>query len=126
MLSKQDTKLGEFEIEKGTEVAMILNIVHTLPEYYPEPKEFDPERFMDKSSNNPNKITLGSYLPFSIGRRACIGKLLAVLEIKFLLVTMLLKFKLKKPKDFKIEEDHFRGGAGVQNLPIIFEERQGA
>ena len=121
---KQDTKLGEYEIEKGTEVALILYISHTSPENYPEPKKFDPDRFLDKSPNNPNRIDAGTHLPFSQGKRACIGKLMALLEIKFLLTTMLLKYELKKPKDFKIDADHHRGSISFKNVPIIFEKRQ--
>lgn len=52
------------------------------PDNYVDPKKFDPERFMDKSPNNPNKIGSGTFLPFSAGNRHCLGKLLASLEIK--------------------------------------------
>lgn len=124
LTTTQDTKLGDFDISKGTEVALIMYITHTSPDYWPNPKHFDPERFMDKSANNPNRIDTGTFLPFSQGKRACIGKLLASLEMKYLLTTMLLKYELKKPKDFKIEADHFRGGVGIKNLPILFERRQ--
>ena len=86
--------------------------------------KFDPDRFMDKSPNNPNKIEVGTYLPFSAGKRACIGKLLATLEIKYLVTRMLLNYKLKKPKDFKVRADEFRGGITFRELPIIFEKRQ--
>lgn len=79
---------------------------------------------MDKSPNNPNRIEAGTFLPFSTGRRNCVGKLLAVLEMKYLLVILLLQYELKKPKDFKIEADHFRGGMSFRNMPIIFEKRQ--
>ena len=114
--------------------------------------KFDPDRFMDKSPNNPNKF--GTYLPFSAGKRVCIGKLLATLEIKvtiiivlistnysnfvcridhstcsfsrkqYLVTKMLLNYKLKKPTDFKVGADEFRGGVTFRDLPIIFEKRQ--
>lgn len=41
------------------------------PEYYPNPDDFDPERF-----NEENKATSkeNAYLPFGAGPRKCIGK----------------------------------------------------
>ena len=86
--------------------------------------KFDPERFMDKSPHNPNKIGVGTYFPFSVGKRACLGKLLATLEIKFLITTILLKYKLVKPKDYKVVSDSFRGGVTFRSMPIIFEKRE--
>ena len=53
-----------------------------------------------------------------------ITKNLFSLSKQYLLVTMLLKYELKKPKDFKVEAAHFRGSRTVINLPIIFEKRQ--
>ena len=120
----KDTKVGEYDIPAGTEIALILYISQTSPDNWVNPKKFDPERFMDKSAENPNRIDSGTFLPFSQGKRHCIGKILASLEMKYLLTKMLLKYELKKPKDFKIVAQHFRGGAGLKNLPIIFEERQ--
>lgn len=78
----QDTKIGEFAIEKGTDIMLIPVLSHRSPDHYVDPEKFDPERFLDKSPNNPNKFDAGTYLPFSTGPRFCVGKLLAILEIK--------------------------------------------
>ena len=78
---------------------------------------------MDKSSENPNKIDAGTFLPFSQGRKACIGKLLATLECKYLIVRVLLNYDLLKPKDFKVEENSVRGFNVITKIPIIFEKR---
>lgn len=78
---------------------------------------------MDKTSSNPNKINTGTFLPFSQGRKNCLGKLLATLEIKYLVVCILLEYELKKPANFKIEQDSARGANTIKSLPIIFERR---
>lgn len=44
--------------------------LHMDSKYFPEPKKFDPERFSD---DNVSKIVPGSYSPFGIGPRNCIG-----------------------------------------------------
>lgn len=89
-----------------------------------DPKKFDPERFMDKSSANPNRIEMGTFLPFSHGRKACLGKLLATLELKYLTVQILLNYDVNKPVGFKVEAESIRGFDSIKSLPVIFEKRK--
>lgn len=60
---------SDLEIEKGTFVFMSAVGIHMDPKYYPEPNVFRPERFM-----NGSKIKNGTFLPFGIGPRTCLGK----------------------------------------------------
>lgn len=45
--------------------------IHRDEKYFPNPKNFDPERFSDE---NKHKIIPGTYIPFGVGPRNCIGK----------------------------------------------------
>ncbi|XP_043518308.1 cytochrome P450 9e2-like [Frieseomelitta varia] len=61
------------------------------PQYYPEPKKFNPDRFYDdpkQMSNSP------SFLSFGMGPRMCIGNRFALLEAKVLLFYVLAKCDL--------------------------------
>jgi len=70
---------GNYKIEKGTPIMLNFYLNHINPEYFPDPYKFDPERFMDKSASNPNQINnSGVYLPFSAGKRQCLGMRLAI------------------------------------------------
>lgn len=40
------------------------------PNYFPNPKKFDPERFSDENKTSIDPFT---YLPFGAGQRICIG-----------------------------------------------------
>uniref|UniRef100_A0A2H1VFH0 unspecific monooxygenase n=1 Tax=Spodoptera frugiperda TaxID=7108 RepID=A0A2H1VFH0_SPOFR len=57
-------------IKPGEVVAIPLYGIQMDPEHYPEPKEFQPERFL-----NENKTERGShlYMAFGVGPRNCIG-----------------------------------------------------
>ena len=79
---------------------------------------------MDKSSSNSNRIETGTFLPFSHGRKACIGKLLATLELKYFTVQLLKNFDIKKPVNFKVVSDSVRGFESIKSMPIIFERRK--
>lgn len=67
--------------------------IHRDPKYYPNPEQFDPDRF---SENNIGQIHAGIYMPFGIGPRACIGSRFALMECKAIYYHLLLKFRLEK------------------------------
>jgi cytochrome P450 family 6 len=74
MLNRQCVKQykvpgSEAVIEEGTPVIVSVLGLHRDPEYFPDPLEFDPERF-----NSENKVVPFTYLPFGDGPRNCIGK----------------------------------------------------
>lgn len=60
----EKTTLNGFQIPADTTIIPNLYAVHMNPKYFPEPKKFDPERFLD--STGKIKIVEG-FLPFSIG-----------------------------------------------------------
>lgn len=61
----------KFKIEKGSNIIFPVYGMHRDPKYYPNPEKFDPERFSDENKHN---ITPGTYAPFGLGPRNCIGK----------------------------------------------------
>lgn len=47
--------------------------LHWDEKYFPNARKFDPERF---SEENKHKIIPGTYVPFGLGPRVCIGKMM--------------------------------------------------
>lgn len=61
-----------FEIERGCNLIVPVYGLHHDPKFFPNPNKFNPARFNDK---NKHKIVPGTYLPFGLGPRHCIGEL---------------------------------------------------
>lgn len=69
-LVTKDVQLGEYKLEVGTTVNLITCLNHASDEYFPDASKFDVNRFLDKTSSNPNAINRNEvYAPFSAGSR---------------------------------------------------------
>lgn len=66
----KDLVYAKWQIPAGTPVGMTVYLLHQNEEEYPEPLRFDPDRWMDP---NPWRLGKKTFVPFSKGRRNCIG-----------------------------------------------------
>ena len=64
--------------------------IHRLPEFWNDPLAFDPDRW---KTEDPRRAH-GSYLPFSMGQRKCIGDTFATVEAQLILTTILQKVQV--------------------------------
>lgn len=78
------------QINVGDIVGIPIYGIHMDPDYYPEPNEFRPERFMgDEKKERPSHL----FLPFGAGPRNCIGLRFALITAKSAMVALLKNFK---------------------------------
>ncbi len=73
----RDLDLCGVPIAKGTTVALGPLFLHRDPRFWQDAEAFDPDRFSDDRKSNRHKF---AYLPFSSGRRGCIGEQFAWTE----------------------------------------------
>jgi cytochrome P450 len=74
-------------------------VTHRLPEYWPDPERFDPERFVkDKSGGNRGF----SYLPFGSGPHLCIGSHFAMTEAALALAMIVQRAQLVVERPDKV------------------------
>jgi unspecific monooxygenase len=76
-------------LEPGTVVLGCIYLTHMREELYPEPKQFKPERFLEKL------FSPYEFLPFGGGVRSCIGQVLAMFEMKLVLATIMSQYHMK-------------------------------
>lgn len=100
----------------GTIVGTPIWSIHHNKEYYPEPFNYRPERWIidEKSGVTADSVATArsAFTPFSLGSRGCIGKSVAYMELTLTLATLLLCFDMRLPEDAKRREP---SGEGIPN-----------
>jgi len=116
--SKSTTLLG-YHIPKGTTIFPNLWAVHHDPDIFPDPEAFQPERFLvdEKQLKRMNE-----FLPFSTGRRQCLGESLARMELFLYFTCILQQFSVKNPDGMELDFDYNSAVVSqprLQNLCLI-------
>jgi cytochrome P450 len=83
----RDFEFGGYSVPRGAYVNYCSWASHRIPEVFPEPEAFIPERF---APERKAALPRGAYVPFGGGQRICIGKRFGQTEVK-LVATMLLQ-----------------------------------
>lgn len=123
-MATTNTRLGEYTIPAGAIIELPIYYLHNNPEWWPEPRTFDPDRCVASVSacvldvlyvvmwwssvcsqlflvsrflpEQKGKRPPCSFIPFSEGPRNCIGNRHALLLVKVALVEILLKFTVEQ------------------------------
>jgi cytochrome P450 len=85
-------EFGGHEVPAGAYVNYSSWASHRLPDVWPEPEAFVPERFAPEAKA---ALPKGAYIPFGGGSRTCIGMRFGQLEIKAVVTLLLQRFRLE-------------------------------
>jgi cytochrome P450/NADPH-cytochrome P450 reductase len=88
----RDTNLGPYAIPAGTSFIISTWGLHHNPKVYPNPSKFDPDRW---SPENAAKRSPYAWLPFSYGKRGCIGQQLSLIEQRVVLAEVVRRFHVR-------------------------------
>jgi cytochrome P450 len=86
----KDTEIGGYLFKTGRLAIFSIYNIHHHPEFWQQPEQFNPERFLTTENRR------SSYLPFGTGERICIGNHFALLESQLLLSMRDLQNPLKR------------------------------
>jgi len=85
---QESVELLGYKLEPGTNIVGSMYLIHHREDLYPEPKQFKPERFLER------QFSPYEFIPFGGGARRCIGDALAQFEMKLVLATILSRYQL--------------------------------
>lgn len=107
-MTTADIKIQGYDVPKGSIVIVNQWALHNDTKYWSEPEKFKPENFLidDGKQINPKPE---SYIPFSVGRRNCPGKLIALMEIFHYFSKIMQNFNVLPPE----EGLHYKTALGI-------------
>jgi cytochrome P450/NAD(P)-dependent dehydrogenase (short-subunit alcohol dehydrogenase family) len=119
-VADRDDVLRGFRIRKGDMLGICPLVAQRLPESWPDPERFDPERFRgDKGTNNRDF----TYIPFGAGPHTCIGNHFALTETAIVLAMIVRRATLvvERPESVRMQSTLTLQVAG--GLPVRVEMR---
>jgi cytochrome P450 len=85
---KSPIEIIGYKLPVGTGVVPSIYMAHHREQVYPQPKQFRPERFLER------QFSPYEFLPFGGGNRRCVGMAFAMYEMKLVLATIVSQYQV--------------------------------
>ncbi len=99
-IAAEEDAFEGISIAKGTLMVPYIYGVHHQALLWPNPEQFDPERF---APGCREKLPPFAYMPFGGGPRLCIGNNFAIMEMQLVLATMLRRYDVQLVDNQEVE-----------------------
>ncbi len=99
--AEEEDEICGYHVPKGALVLMSPYVLHRHPDHWENPEGFDPERF---APDRPAPAR-GTYMPFIVGPRKCIGEHFAMTEAVIMVATLLSRYRLEVMPGHKVETE---------------------
>lgn len=111
----RDVEINGYKIPAGSHVIPLINSVHMDPNLWDKPEEFRPSRFVDSEG----KVRRPEYfIPFGVGRRMCLGDILAKMELFLFFASFMHTFNITLPEGHPMPS--LKGNVGATITPESF------
>lgn len=114
----RDMVIGETQVAAGTPVFALVRQAGMQAQYFPEPEQFLPERWLGGAEPD----LLKKIFPFGGGPRLCPGRFLALTEMKMIVSMLLKNFDIRLQDGAKVEET-FVFTMAPSCLPVVLTPR---
>ncbi len=86
---REPFRYKDFTVGTGSCVAVSPAVSNRMPEYFPEPGRFDPDRYAPGREEDRRVF---AWLPFGAGRHRCVGAPFAMIQLKAIFSVMLRRY----------------------------------
>lgn len=116
-LAMHEFELDGHPLPKGTWIVMSPYVTHRIPELFPDPYHFKPERWQSEYHS------AYEFMPFSAGPRYCIGTSLGMMQLKIALSILLQRYSFTLRKGAKVDCAGLNSIRPKNGLPMIVNVR---
>ncbi|XP_053236389.1 cytochrome P450 2K6-like [Podarcis raffonei] len=110
-----DVTLNGYFIPKGTYIIPLLSSVLHDESQWEKPHKFYPEHFLNSEGKF---VKRDAFMPFSAGRRACLGETLAKTELFLFFTSLLQRFTFQPPPGTSQEDLDLTPAIGLTTSPM--------
>ncbi|MGK7898496.1 MAG: cytochrome P450, partial [Xenococcus sp. (in: cyanobacteria)] len=100
--SLEDDEIKGYFIPKGTTFIIAQYLIFRHPEFWDNPEQFNPDRFLPEKIKQRPKF---AFFPFGGGKHICIGKNLALMESSAILAAIMQRFSFELVPNQSLEID---------------------
>lgn len=113
----KDTEIAGHFIPRKTQVAVNVYASMRLADWWPNPDQFDPGRFVDGDAD-ASAIHRYAFAPFGGGAHKCIGQQFADMSVKTIMHRLLRQFEWSVPVEYRPRMVWGTGPTPADGLPI--------
>jgi cytochrome P450 len=88
-VAMERTRIGKFRVKRGAMIMISPWTTHRHRQFWKDPDVFDPDRFLPEREH---EMTPGTYLPFGLGPRTCVGAGFAQTEASLIIARLVSRF----------------------------------
>ncbi|EHR53658.1 cytochrome P450 [Saccharomonospora marina XMU15] len=90
-MAKDDLEVNGYRIPKGSLVGATPAVSNRIPEDFPDPDAFDPDRYVEPRQEDI--VNRWTWIPFGAGRHRCVGAMFATIQLKAIFSVLLRQFE---------------------------------
>jgi sterol 14-demethylase len=124
-VAKEELEIEGFRIAAGKLVGASLAVSNRMPEDFPDPDAFVPERYLEPRAED--RLHPWTWIPFGAGRHRCVGAPFAMMQLKAIFSVLLRgwDFELAQPSE-TYRNDHSKMVVQLQQPCAVHYRRRQA
>jgi cytochrome P450 len=120
-MSVREFEFAGHRVPAGVHIIHSSWVTHRLPDVFPNPEAFIPERFAPEARS---QLPPGAYIPFGGGQRICIGKRFGQLVVKAIATIVLQRYSCELMPGFQLRVGKLPTLSPEGGLPVRIGCRQ--
>jgi cytochrome P450 len=110
-----------YRLEPGDNVTVAMTVPHFLEELYPNPLQFDIDRFREPRNEHRQR---GAFAPFGLGNHTCLGSGIAEVQMMVTMAALLHSYTMQlDPPDYRFVIEHHPTAVPGNNLHVKVGKR---